>query len=676
MVKILDTTLRDGSYVVDFKFTATDAAIIASSLDNAGIEFIEIGHGLGLGATRNPKMKAAASDEAYMEAVSSTVTKSKWGMFYIPGIGTVEDIINSSKFKMDFIRIGIDISDPAAAERSIKTAKDQGMFVAANLMKTYAFTPEEIGKLAVLLEDYGSDMICIVDSAGGMLPEDIEEYFSEIRLRSIIPLGFHGHNNLGLAISNSLKAVQLGAEIVDTSIRGMGRSAGNAVTEIMLLALQRKGYSHQIDITKILNMAENLIDPFLKNYNQVDSIGIISGYAQFHSSFLSIVMEYAYKHNVDPRELIIRLTQVDKLEAPVELVNQLAMNLASEKKTSSFNPIRELPIYKTPVLISNPVKQVELIVEQLTILSGKYAKKTVINFVQSSKPDLDCEISANINEGANYLIASAEIGSKFDLTKIMQLIDGKIDYLLIDSDKRNPQSLNIVKSFKSNYIKSQTLIYSDLNVWSNSVVALVNQLDEATEGEILIWGVNELTEFCKIKFEFSGRKVVVCRVSDYKEKPFNYCEVGAVIACEKIPDEIVKTLYNIPVFVDATIGCLSEAAVGEAYENNLVVYRVDMYPLIHAEALALVGMLSLVKNNQGVSQICGIPVAAGGVVAKKGTVIIDSIRSPSKVYGIANGNGYLISPNNLGIDDHKQIKKIENHIIEKKIYDYVGNEYT
>ena len=75
------------------------------------------------------------------------------------------------------------------------------MYVSANLMKTYAAKPEEVGRLARIVAEYGADIVCVVDSAGGMLPEDIDAYFAGIRAESSIPIGFHGHNNLGLAIA-------------------------------------------------------------------------------------------------------------------------------------------------------------------------------------------------------------------------------------------------------------------------------------------------------------------------------------------------------------------------------------------------------------------------------------------------------------------------------------------
>jgi isopropylmalate/homocitrate/citramalate synthase len=89
---ILEVTLRDGSYLIDFQFTAEDTATIAGALEGIGFRWIEVGHGLGLNASQSGKGMAAATDEEYMEAAAQALQHAKWGMFFIPGIGREEDI--------------------------------------------------------------------------------------------------------------------------------------------------------------------------------------------------------------------------------------------------------------------------------------------------------------------------------------------------------------------------------------------------------------------------------------------------------------------------------------------------------------------------------------------------------------------------------------------------------
>src|SRR5438477_5664451 len=110
-VRILDCTLRDGSYVVDFQFTAEDTIVLLGALESAGVDLIEIGHGLGLNASAAGKGQAAATDEAYLQAAAETLTRATWSMFLIPGIGRLEDLDLAAQYHMPLVRIGTNAGD-------------------------------------------------------------------------------------------------------------------------------------------------------------------------------------------------------------------------------------------------------------------------------------------------------------------------------------------------------------------------------------------------------------------------------------------------------------------------------------------------------------------------------------------------------------------------------------
>ena len=335
MTKILDTTLRDGSYVVNFQITAEQTYQIAKALDAEGMDFIEIGHGLGLNAGSFDSMRGACNDEEYLEAAAAAIKRAVWGAFFIPGIGRFEDIDLAAKYKMPMIRIGANINEFEKAERYIKYAKEKGMFVCANFMKTYALSYDEAGAVAGKADKYGADLICIVDSAGAMLPEDISGYVRAIRNHSDKEIGFHGHNNLGLAIMNSVRAVEENVAVIDSSLRGMGRSAGNTVTEIFLLVLKRMGIDLGYNIYRLMDISEKYIDTMMAGYKQVDSFSILSGFAKFHSSFQTNIYKYSNIYSVDPRELIVRLCERDCINAPDSLLEEIALELISSKHEQS-----------------------------------------------------------------------------------------------------------------------------------------------------------------------------------------------------------------------------------------------------------------------------------------------------------------------------------------------------
>ncbi|OVE76891.1 hypothetical protein BVX98_04285 [bacterium F11] len=338
--KILETTLRDGSYTIDFQFTTRDTERICQALEEAGFDTIEIGHGVGLNASNSGQGKAAQTDTEYMEAAARVLKKAKFGMFCIPGIARLEDVDKAGQHGMGFIRIGTDVSRMEESEPFIERAKKYGMFVCANFMKSYAMESKQFAQKAKLSQKFGAEVVYVVDSAGGMLPSDVEEYIRAIQDVCDVKIGFHGHNNLELAIANSLKALELGAYLVDTSLQGLGRSAGNTPTELYVSILEKKGLNTSaLDPIKIMDIGEKYIKPLIQRRGY-ESLDTVCGMADFHSSFMATIRDYSSRYDVDPRQLIMAVTKKNKVSAPKELVENEAKNLIEKGQgfyTARFN---------------------------------------------------------------------------------------------------------------------------------------------------------------------------------------------------------------------------------------------------------------------------------------------------------------------------------------------------
>lgn len=332
MFDILDCTLRDGSYVNKFQFTVQDTRFICQKAEDAGIRFIEIGHGMGLGAYRMGKeFEAAATDEEYLKAAAETITGSDFGMFCIPGVASLEDIDIAHSLGMDFIRIGTNLSDVEESAHFVERAKKYDMFVCTNFMKSYASLPEVFVEKARLSKSYGSDLIYLVDSAGGMMPDEVKKYIQQLKDNVDIDFGFHGHNNLGLAVANSLLCYQMGARLVDCSLQGFGRGGGNAPLEQMVLILSRMEAKLGIDYLKILDVGFDFIQPLILNAG-LNPIDLVSGFSLFHSSYMPLIRKFSNKYCVDPRQLIIELCKEDLVNAPPELVERIASRLTPINK--------------------------------------------------------------------------------------------------------------------------------------------------------------------------------------------------------------------------------------------------------------------------------------------------------------------------------------------------------
>lgn len=332
-VQILDTTIRDGSYAVDFKFTCSDVRNIVTRLAKLGIKYIEIGHGMGLNASSPERGQQLFSDEEYIDAAKQCAGNSELGVFCIPGIARMEDLVHAKEHGISFVRIGVTVNQLEAAKPYILQAKKIGLKVMVNFMKSYAASPDEFSDAALIAHTLGADVVYLVDSAGYMLPEEIEQfYIATTKKCREVELGFHGHNNLGMAVANSLKCVELGFQFVDCSFQGLGRSIGNTPTEMFVMALRRR-YGDQvldIDIPRLLEygyvVLKDITDKDL--YNPLE---LICGYTGFHSSFLKDIYKCCSEVEIDPLRLIIAYTKHNKVSIDYDYLKKIAKQLPKDK---------------------------------------------------------------------------------------------------------------------------------------------------------------------------------------------------------------------------------------------------------------------------------------------------------------------------------------------------------
>jgi 4-hydroxy 2-oxovalerate aldolase len=328
MVYLLDCTLRDGSYQLGFGFTAADTAALSGGLDRAGFPEIEVGHGLGLGSAHQPGCAAAATDEEYIEAARSVVKRAKLGVFAIAGNASPEHIKAAAQRGIDYLRIGVDSGYPERAAKSVRICQDLGVVPYVFFMQSSLVSPEVLAKNAVMAAGWGVSTVYVVDSAGFMMPDDVTTYVSAIRARTDVTIGFHGHNNLHLAMANVVAAVRAGAKLIDCTLRGLGRSAGNAQTEAVALVLSRLGYRTGIDVCAAIQIATDYIDSRLPGHGN-DGIDLAVGYAGLHSRYLNDVIGIARQHDVMPIQLLLAAGERGQATTQPEALIEIARGMKS-----------------------------------------------------------------------------------------------------------------------------------------------------------------------------------------------------------------------------------------------------------------------------------------------------------------------------------------------------------
>lgn len=332
--KILDVTLRDGSYEVDFQFSQRDEIEVGLALERAGIDLIEIGHGQGLNASSPKNGVAKCNDQEYLIAAEENYQKAKYGFFCIPGIARLEDLDLLKQHGGSFVRVGAnaDLYSQRQTIPFIEKAKQLGLMVFANYMKTYCAEPSVFEQCVKISDKAGADVLTIVDSAGCMFPEDIKMYYDIIKNTATrdIAVGFHGHDNLGYAVYNTIYAATIGCEFIDTSLQSLGRGAGNASTEQVIAILQKKYGDKSYSLPDLMQFSEDYLRPMVK-FKGVSGLDTYCGIAGFHSGYMNSVRKVANEFAVSPYSLIVEYCKHDRIYMNEELLREVAQEVKNEE---------------------------------------------------------------------------------------------------------------------------------------------------------------------------------------------------------------------------------------------------------------------------------------------------------------------------------------------------------
>jgi 4-hydroxy 2-oxovalerate aldolase len=434
-VEILECTLRDGSYAVDFKFTENDTAVMAGVLDRLGFRWIEVGHGVGLGAAKAGKGTMPTSDERLIEAAKQAAPNAQIGCFFIPGIGTADQLKSARAAGLDFVRVGYNAPEIEDAFSYLTLAKELGLKVCLNFMKTYGISAEAFGQKARTGAAAGADVIYCVDSAGSMFPEDVRKYFLAAREGCDCELGFHGHSNLQFAVANSVEAVRCGATFIDTTLYGLGRSAGNVPTEVAVAVFNNLGIETGIDLFEVMDAAEEFMGPLMSQMQLYDMMSVAMGCSQFHSSFLPKVAAAARKHGVELRRLVVAMGKLDPVNLDDDNLNRVAGSLP---KAATGRARETLTSFSAPGIsahsISSSLSAVQSLVDGMVVTCAKRRARPVLELVASESPSQQLVLADLILAEGPIVLGRVVYGSFEVLEQVLRMTSGSISLFLTDHD--------------------------------------------------------------------------------------------------------------------------------------------------------------------------------------------------------------------------------------------------
>jgi len=329
-MNLFDCTLRDGANVVGDGFSGELTVSIVKGLLANGITEIELGNAKGLSAYEAAGADRALTDREYFELVKPYTGKGSLGMFQTAGYARAEDIRAAADCGLSFLRVGSNAGDGEKAVKAVQLVKAAGLTCRYSLMKAYLLNPGELAAEARMLESAGVDKITVMDSAGTMFPEEAAAYVTALKQAVRIPVGFHGHSNLGLSQANALAAAEAGADEIDCGLLGMARSAGNCATELAAAALMKKGLLPEIDFYGLLDYLEKELIPLMNPYHYhaaVKPVDLILGLAGAHSSFQKLFEKVAAEEHVSVYRLITEVSVLNRKSPDEALMRRVAAGL-------------------------------------------------------------------------------------------------------------------------------------------------------------------------------------------------------------------------------------------------------------------------------------------------------------------------------------------------------------
>ena len=332
-VKLHDMCLRDGMHSMRHQITLEQMIEVSQGLDAAGVPLIQVTHGDGLGGSSLNYGRGLHSDKDYISAVASRMKNAVVSVLHVPGIGTLDELRMAADCGAGCVHVASHCTEADVTEQHIGLGRKLGMDTVGFLMMAHMTDVETLVGQALLMEGYGATTVYCVDSAGYMLPGDVTARISALRaaLQPETGIGFHGHHNMAMGVSNSLAAIAAGATRIDGSAAGFGAGAGNTPLEVFAAVAERMGIETGIDVFKLMDVAEDSVLPMMAKPPRADRDSLTLGYAGVYSTFLYFAKDAERKYGLPARDLLMELGRLKMIGGQEDMIEDTALTMAKER---------------------------------------------------------------------------------------------------------------------------------------------------------------------------------------------------------------------------------------------------------------------------------------------------------------------------------------------------------
>ncbi|MHA4852884.1 MULTISPECIES: 4-hydroxy-2-oxovalerate aldolase [unclassified Rhodococcus (in: high G+C Gram-positive bacteria)] len=336
-IRVTDSSLRDGSHAKRHQFTVDHVRSIVGALDAAGVPVIEVTHGDGLGGSSFNYGFSHTPEQELIKAAVETAKQAQIAFLMLPGLGVQSDIREAADNGARICRIATHCTEADISVQHFGLARDLGLETVGFLMMSHSQPPEALAKQARIMADAGCQCVYVVDSAGALIMNGVSDRVAALvsELGDDAQVGFHGHENLGLGVANSVLAVEAGALQIDGSTRRFGAGAGNTPVEAFAAVTEKLGIRTGIDTLKIIDAAEDVVRPIMDDDCLLDRLSLTMGYAGVYSSFLKHADAHARRYGVSGAEILIEAGRRKLVGGQEDQLIEIALGLADRQAASA-----------------------------------------------------------------------------------------------------------------------------------------------------------------------------------------------------------------------------------------------------------------------------------------------------------------------------------------------------
>lgn len=370
MITFLDCTLRDGGYYNDWDFELSKAEQLIYSLNDAGVQIIELGYKspidtknyYGLFKNCNEDYltflsKDDASDYAFMIDVKEFITDGELNYSELD-----KEVRPAKNSIFSWVRLASHYATLDSIPEFVEYFKSKGYKIGFNLMGGSLLSDEQILDGLNIAKKADVGVFYIADSFGSFYPDDVRRIVRFIKKNYNGVVGIHTHDNQGMAYANTITAIEEGVEFIDGTVTGMGRGAGNLLTEQFLLGHSIRNSDERFDSSALLHIIETYIQPLKDHYKWgYNTSYMYSGLLNIHPTYGQQLSSTGRFTSSEIGSILAKIPsgsrkKYNKVELQKAIKEELSSGGNSDEKVKEFN-LEDLSSDYCTILAKGPEAQ-------------------------------------------------------------------------------------------------------------------------------------------------------------------------------------------------------------------------------------------------------------------------------------------------------------------------------